>query len=254
MQVSLFDYLQPSIFKDWRDLEYIDEQPIELCLTAIQQDWRAFLLIRKQTPELCRAVVLKDWRALEFVLEQTHELCLLAIQQNWRAIHYIRTQTPEICLAAVQQDAEAFKYVKVQTPEVCLLAVQKNGNNLKYVKLQTDDICLAAVKNKHTAVQYVHPQYMYLFRPGLDASSLPIETLPDTVNLKDYTDPITLDDLKEGELYGWIVENEQWYLAGSLTYLNQMIQMNFNKSTLEEVFIPIKNTLVPVENIRWVPM
>jgi hypothetical protein len=48
------------------------------------------------------------------------------------------------------------------------------------------------------------------------------------------------------------VEGEKWYLAGSLETMNEMIATNYKHSTLDAVFIPMKNSLVPVSELHWV--
>jgi hypothetical protein len=85
----------------------------------------------------------------------------------------------------------------------------------------------------------------------IDPSKLSLEWLPASVNYKEIADPFTHDELHDDEIYGWIVENGKWYLAGSLTVFNQMISNDYKESSADSVFIPIKNALYPVKDIRW---
>ncbi len=72
-------------------------------------------------------------------------------------------------------------------------------------------------------------------------------TFPEGVKAADFTDPINLDELKEGEVYGFLVEDKKWYIAGSLKNINAMILSKFRGSSTEKVFVPFKNVLVPVK-------
>lgn len=203
-----------------------------------------------QTPELCLAAVQKNGFVLEFVKEQTPEICLAAVKRNGLALQFVKEQTPEICLAAVQKNGEALQFVKEQTSEICLAAVKRDGWALNYVKEQTHEICFAAVSNEPDAFDFVDPSLKYIFDIKIEPTTF--VDLPSYVNWKELTDPITLDPLIKGEIYGWIVEGERWYLAGSLTSFNIMIRTVFKNSYAAFVFVPMKNSLYPVKDIQWV--
>jgi hypothetical protein len=49
-----------------------------------------------------------------------------------------------------------------------------------------------------------------------------------------------------------LIENDKWYLAGSLEHFNEMIDCGFRGSCKRSVFVTIKNTLVDVSEIKWV--
>jgi hypothetical protein len=163
----------------------------------------------------------------------------------------VKEQTHDICLAAVQRDGWALVYAREQTPEICIAAVQQTGLALKHVKEQTPEICIAAVQQDEKALHFVRPEFKHLCVKTTQLQPTVFVTLPSSVDWKEITDPITLDSLIEGEIYGWIVEKENWYLAGSLTSFNTMIQNQFKGSTSNNVFVPIKNALVPVKDIQW---
>ncbi len=184
--------------------------------------------------------------------EQTPELCLTAVQQDGFALQFVKEQTPEICLAAVQKDGYTIYNVKEQTPEICLAAVQQCGYALEFVKEQTPEICLAAFKQNKWVLELVRPEFKHLCVETIQIQPTAFVTLPSSVNWKELTDPITLDGLIEGEIYGWIVESEKWYLAGSLNSFNEMIQNQFKESSSHNVFVPMKNALYPVKDIHWV--
>jgi hypothetical protein len=61
-----------------------------------------------------------------------------------------------------------------------------------------------------------------------------------------------LDSLESGKVYGFLVENNKWYLAGSLEMFNNMIDNEFRGTNKHKVFITIKNTLIDINEIKWV--
>ena len=67
-----------------------------------------------------------------------------------------------------------------------------------------------------------------------------------------YNLPFTLDTPERGKVYGFLIENDKWYLAGSLDFFNTMIDNRFRNSTKHKVFVSIKNSLVDVKEIKWV--
>jgi hypothetical protein len=89
-----------------------------------------------------------------------------------------------------------------------------------------------------------------LFNPGIAVTSY--ISLPSNVSVDDFTDPITLDALESGQVYGFLIENDHWYLAGSLTNINALISIKFRGSSTKNVFIPCKNAMVPVKKLKWV--
>jgi hypothetical protein len=68
----------------------------------------------------------------------------------------------------------------------------------------------------------------------------------------EFTDPIIVDTIIPGEIYGFIIEHDNLYLAASLKQFNNMIPFAFRGYNLLNVFVPIKNSLIPIESIRWV--
>ena len=76
--------------------------------------------------------------------------------------------------------------------------------------------------------------------------------LPDGITVANFTEPISLEEPKKGEIYGFCVENGRWYLAGSLNDLNMMIKTRFGNSSNSSVFVPFKNALVASKDIQWV--
>lgn len=53
----------------WDIDEYIpyDEQPPEICLTAVRQDGYALQSVKEQTPEICLAVVGQNPEAVKYI-------------------------------------------------------------------------------------------------------------------------------------------------------------------------------------------
>jgi hypothetical protein len=254
------EFYLAAVKQDWNALQYIKEQTPEICLEAVKKNGIALRYIKEQTPEICLEAVKQNGISLLYVREQTPEICLEAVKQYGNALQYVREQTPEICLAAVKQDGKALEYVVHQTLEICLAAVKNNGRALEYVEEQTPEICIAAIDTDdgYKYAKYVDPDLYHHIKHliGKVRSNLinPSEfvSFPEGVSSADFTDPITLDCLKEGEIYGFLVDCQKWYVAGSLKNMNRMIISKFRESSNEYVFVPFKNSLISVEEIKWV--
>jgi hypothetical protein len=63
-----------------------------------------------------------------------------------------------------------------------------------------------------------------------------------------------MEQLEEGKIYGFLIENEKWYLAGSLESINRMIESRLRGSSKRAFFVPIKNKLVETSKIVWVKL
>jgi hypothetical protein len=63
-----------------------------------------------------------------------------------------------------------------------------------------------------------------------------------------------MDSLEEGKVYGFLVEDEKWYLAGSLESINRMIESRLRGSSKRAVFVPVKNSLIETSKIVWVKL
>lgn len=218
--------------------------------------WDFFLILLLNGHERCLKAVKRNGLILEIITKQTPEICLAAIKENWASLKYVKSdqQTPELCLAAIQINEFALMYIeaKNQTREICLAAVQKHGCALKYVVNQTPEICLAAVENCPGALKYVNPIFRNQMIISMYIKPTEIIPFPAHLNKKDFTDPIALEELVEGEIYGFLIEGERWYLAGSLKEFNKMIEYNFKGSTKMSVFVPFKNTHICTRRIKWV--
>lgn len=210
--------------------------------------------------------------SLEFIVKQTTNMCMVAVKQNGLELEFVEQQLPKVCLAAVRQNGLALEFVEYQTEFLCLEAVKQNGLALEFVEEQTDEICMEAVRQNGLAIQYVFHQTMELCEAAFRQTKLSreymvepfqeefktmirlthLEMLPESMSFSDYTDPITLEPLVSDTIYGWIVENDRWYLAGSLETMNTMIETNYKHSSMDAVFIPIKNNLFPVSKLHWV--
>jgi hypothetical protein len=203
-----------------------------------------------QTTNMCMEAVKQNGLELEFVEYQLPKICLAAVRQNGLALEFIETQTEFLCLEAVKQNGLALEFVEEQTQEICMEAVRQNGLAIQYVIYQTIELCEVAFQQTKLSQEYMVEPFQDEFKDNVHPTHL--ETLPEFVSVSDFTDPITLDPLIAHEIYGWIVEGEKWYLAGSLETINEMIETNYKHSSLDAVFIPMKNSLFPVSQLHWV--
>jgi hypothetical protein len=249
-----------AVKKHGMALEHVKEQTQEICLEAVKKNGWSLQYVIHQTPEVCLEAVKNDGFALQFVKEEfkTFELYLAAVISKEYALQYVDIQTRELCLIAVKIDGYTLQHVKEQTHEICLAAIKQNVWALQYVKEQTPEICIAACEENYNCIKLVKPE-MYQYIPNIEniLEECPIEPhtfekFPRGISNTDFIDPITIDNLIEGEIYGFIIEQGKWYVAGSLKNINKMILSKFRESSYEYVFVPFKNALVSVEEIKWV--
>jgi hypothetical protein len=123
---------------------------------------------------------------------------------------------------------------------------------IEFVRIQTANICLAAMCLDTAVLSYIDQEFMYLFDNHTLIQPAVFVTLPENIDPSEYVDPITLCGLEEGTVYGFIVQNGNWHLAGSLASMNEMITSGYRGSNSTNVFVPIKNQLIDVSTIQWV--
>ena len=150
-----FDITIDDIKYDWKLLQYVKNQTLEMCEVAVSKSWQAIKYVKKQTPKLCEMAAKKNWRSLEFIKKQTPDICKSAFENDWHAIQFIQFQTPEICEVAVKNNGLSIQYVIQQTDYLSELAVNQNWKALKFVKNQTKEICIAAIKKNYLAIELV---------------------------------------------------------------------------------------------------
>ncbi len=231
-------------------LEFAEKQTTNMCMEAVKQNGLQLEFVEQQLPKICLAAVQQNGLALEFVEYQTEFLCLEAVKQNGLALEFVEEQTDEICMEAVKQNGLALEFVEYQTQEICMEAVRQDGVAIQYVFYPTMELCEAAFQQTILARYYMVKPFQEEFIDKIRPTHL--ESLPDTIAISDVADPITLEPLVADTIYGWIVEHGRWYLAGSLKTINKMIATNYKDSSLDAVFIPIKNSLFPVSELHWV--
>jgi hypothetical protein len=168
------------------------------------------------------------------------------------ALKHVPTQTPAICLRAVQTDPRALKYVHTQTPELCRAAVDHVGGlALQFVREQTLDLCTLAYERGGLYVcQFMKPEFQMIIQLRL-LRDVPLTTLPSHVKWEGQLDPITLDPLQAGMTVAWVVDESEWYLAGTREYFQFAIMNRYKGSSHAYVFVPIKHTLVEMKTLRW---
>jgi hypothetical protein len=145
-----YDFCLIAVSLDGNTLEFINNQTIEIALTAVRN----------------KASAIKYINAGQFTREQYFEVCLTAATKTGFPICYIsykllsNEQYEQICLSAAKSDISIFRHIKTgrisarKYSNICLIAIKENENLLKYVdseKLSAekyDEICFTAFKKK----------------------------------------------------------------------------------------------------------
>jgi DNA-binding XRE family transcriptional regulator len=151
-----FEITLDDIKYDWRLLQFVKNQTLEMCEIALSKSWQAIKYVKNQTPKLSEIAAKKNWRALEFIKRQTPEICKHAFENDWHSIQFIQFQTPEICAVAVKNNGLSIQYIIKQTDELCELAVSQNWKALRFIKNQTKEICITAIKKNYLAIELVN--------------------------------------------------------------------------------------------------
>jgi hypothetical protein len=113
---------------------------------------------------------------------------------------------------------------------------------------------LAAYNQRSDAKQYIKSEILQTISHLLNDTLEPTEfaSFPEGILATDFTDPVTLDELQPGIIYGFLVEGQCWYLANSLETTNTFIDSRFRGSSRTKVFVPFKNSLVDTNKIKWI--
>jgi hypothetical protein len=246
-----YDMCFLAVSLDGCTIRYVKEQSEELCILACNNHPCAIYYITNQTPAICRAALSKKGINLRDIKEQTEELCMLAIENDPSALYYVKDKTFNVCIAALKKKGSMIQYISNPSLELCKIAVESDYTAIAYFT-QTEEICRIAFNKNPNSVLYMKPEFKILFDTSvLIKPSNPIP-FPSHLNPDDFTDPISFDSLQKDSIYGFLVENDKWYLAGSLTSFNHMIAHNVRNSSKHSVFVPIKNCMVSTSDIIWV--
>lgn len=100
-------------------------------IKVIKKDWRNIQFIENQTIDLCELAIRTSAQAIRFIKNKTDELCLLAVKMSPETIEFVENQTDEICFAFIEgiDDEEDFHYwIKKPTPEMYEALYKKFGN------------------------------------------------------------------------------------------------------------------------------
>lgn len=236
---------------DGCSIRYVKEQTEDLCIDACYNHPCAIYYIKNQTPAICRAAIIKHSINLRDVKQQTEELCILAVENDPTTLYYVKDKTFNVCMTALKKYGRAIQWIPNPSFEFCKIAVESDYTAIAYFT-QTEEICRIAFNKNPNAVLYMKPQFKILFdTSNLIKPSNPIP-FPSHLNPDDFTDPISFDSLQKDSIYGFLVENDKWYLAGSLTSFNHMIAHNVRNSSKHSVFVPIKNSMYSTSTIIWV--
>jgi len=132
-----------AVQEDYRNLQYVKHQTIEICKLAIDIDPVAYHLVANKEHVISRYAVLADPFNLFYVPKQTPNLCTAAIMNNPDMFQFVLNQTETICLCAIRADANSLRYVKQITPKICKYLLDNDKVITKYVnKFQLIDLLM----------------------------------------------------------------------------------------------------------------
>jgi hypothetical protein len=190
--------------------------------------------------------------ALKFVPAELRsaEIYMTAVTQSGWALIFVPSEcrTAELCMIAVKNYGLALKFVpaELRSAEICLAAVQSDGRALEFVPVcnHTEAICKAALAQTPEAERHLSLQFRYLVDGPIEFSDPPADICMDELE-----DPIELGPLIKGRTYGFIIQHDKWYVAGSLELFNKLATDGFRGSTRQHVFVPLLNRRYPMKDI-----
>ena len=160
----------------------------------------------------------------------------------------------QAALEAVKHDGLALKDIREQTPQICYVAVQQNGAALEYIRDAPIKVLIAAITNTpYATAASIDDATLREVRAELYSSMVPdLTAVPNTLSVCELEDQLTLEPPVPGDIYGFIVLGNKWHLGISLTVARKFLIEGFRGSNLGLLFVPILNTLYPMEHIKWV--
>lgn len=160
----------------------------------------------------------------------------------------------QAALEAVKRDGLALEHIQEQTPQICLAAVEQNGAALEYIRDAPIKVLIAAITNTpYAAAADIDYATLRDVRMELYGNMVPeVTATPNTLNVSELEDPLTLEPPVSGDIYGFVVLGDKWHLGISLIVARKFLVEGFRGSNLGHLFMPILNTLYPMENIKWV--
>jgi len=97
-----------KVRKDGLALQYVKNQTLEICLTAINQNGWALEYVKDQTKEICLAAVrkrgyVKRGYVLQYVKDQTEEICLAAVENDCYSICFVQEPFKKACFSLIRR-------------------------------------------------------------------------------------------------------------------------------------------------------
>lgn len=237
----------------WRSLPPVLQTKYDLDALRLN----AFLLkYMEKTAVRLKAVVEGNPLALRN-MEQTSELVEVACKANPRVLQIVKNPSRDLVWRCAERWEGAIQYAQKQDLELCVHAVKHHIGALQYVhenplrvwvlsrSMQMPQLDMLFPQHRRYINSYHGMGHTFFQRIAFQCRDHP------TVSAEEMEDPITLAPVDIGTLVAVIEENGKQHFAGTWESLWGMMMAGFRGSNYARIFVPIKNALVPANQIQW---
>lgn len=205
------------------------------------------------TPVLQEVMLSLNGATIRTIENPTDAQKVLACRTTPHALKYVKNPPREAVLRAATCWGDALKYAAEQDEDLCVHAVRHFTVALKYVKRNRMGVWMQAGAPMQVILEDLFPQYRksmtishntWVFFRQLAVSLHSNCSLQTTEELED---PLTLETVAKGTAVAFI----EGHFAGTLSTILQLQETRFRGSNFTHIFIPIKNTLIPIHLLQW---
>ncbi len=155
--------------------------------------------------------------------------------------------------------APAIKYAEEQDEALCIHAVRHQSSAIAYVRRNRLHIWAKAGHKTIPSLTTLFPEFATLMTRSASARAFfhkinvalhrraPLKADEEVLE-----DPVTMDPVVAGTVCAFLPDGKgNQHFAGTLDSLLDLLKAGFHGSTVQHLFIPIKNALVPTQQIKW---
>jgi hypothetical protein len=224
----------------------------------------------------------KGWALLNYPQDVQVRLIEAAVRLNpVLYAHVPHLHTDALNHLACKLDPKLLAHVTNPTRELVWETAASWHVAIKYAEEQDEGLCVHAVRKSPAAIAYVRKQRLHIWAKAGYKTLPPLTSLfPEFVpNMKRCTathaffkriqivmsqqakpttktveleDPVTMEPVAAGTVCAFLADAKGTeHFAGTLDSLLDLLRAGFRGSTVYNIFVPIKNTLIPTNQLKW---
>ncbi len=222
----------------------------------------------------------KGWAILNYPEAVQARLVKTAIRLNPALYaHVPHLHTEALNHLACKFDPPLLAHVSNPTRELVWETAAVWHVAIKYAEEQDEGLCVHAVRKCPAAIAYVRKQRFHIWAKAGHKTLPPLTSFfPEFVSHMKYCtatqaffkriqiamsqqpptktieleDPITMELVTTGTVCAFLADAKGTeHFAGTLDSLLDLLRAGFRGSTVYNIFVPIKNTLIPTQQLKW---